>query len=153
VRLLPRSGRNSRLPRQFDAGDEGLKVAGEIVSFQPDDRAAEVVHKADAGVPYQASVYFDPNSVIVEDVAPNSQVTVNGYQLVGPAVVIRQWTLRGVSICPYGADAGTSTQFTTANAADVSITVCQTLRGRCRDEGTANHRKHSRNHPRRRARR
>lgn len=32
---------------------------------------------------------------------------VNGYDFEGPGVIIREWPLRGVAICPYGADANT----------------------------------------------
>lgn len=106
---------------QFNASNEGLKVSGDLVSFQPDDRTAEICHKADAGVPYQASIFFDASSYVCEDVREGMQVTVNGYQLQGPALVIRQWTLCAVSVCPYGADSGTRTQLTAAGAADVPV--------------------------------
>lgn len=105
---------------QFDAGPEGLTVSGQVVSFQADDRAAEICHKADAGVPYQSSIAFDSGSVVCEDVREGMQVTVNGYQLQGPALIIRQWKLRAVSVCPYGADSDTRTSLA---AADRDIAV------------------------------
>lgn len=106
---------------KFDAGNNGLTVSGEVVSFQSDDRSAEVCHKADAGVPYQASIAFDPNTYILECVPEGMTVPVNGYQLQGPACVVRQWTLIAVSICPYGADSGTRTNLVAGTAADVTV--------------------------------
>jgi hypothetical protein len=106
---------------KFDASNEGLMVSGDLVTFQPDDRTAEICHKADAGVPYQASIAFDPSSYVCEDVGRGMQVTVNGYQLEGPALVIRKWTLIAVSVCPYGADSGTRTNLSAATASDVPI--------------------------------
>ena len=81
----------------FNASSEGLNVAGELVTFQPDDRTAEICHKSDNGVPYQASIAFDPNTFVIESVPQGAQMTVNGYQLEGPAVVIRKWTTAGPS--------------------------------------------------------
>jgi hypothetical protein len=106
---------------QFNAGNDGLTVSGKLVSFQPDDRMAEICTKADAGVPYQASIAFDPNTYILEVVPEGMQVTVNGYGLQGPAVVIRQWTLVAVSVCPYGADSGTRASLSAAAAGDVPV--------------------------------
>jgi hypothetical protein len=107
---------------EFKADNEGLTVAGDLVTFQPDDRTAEICHKSDNGVPYQASIAFDPNTFVLESVPAGMQANVNGYALEGPAVVVRKWTLVAVSVCPYGADSGTRASFTAADgAADVSI--------------------------------
>ena len=95
---------------QFQTGPDGLTVSGQLVSFQPDDRTAEVCHKADAGVPYQSSIYFDPNSVVCEDVPAGMQAQVNGYAFEGPGLILRKWKLMAVSVCPYGADSGTRTK-------------------------------------------
>lgn len=106
---------------KFDASNAGLTVSGQIVSFQADDRSAEIVHKADAGVPYQASIAFDPNTYILEIVPEGMQAPVNGYALEGPACIVRQWTLVAVSVCPYGADSGTRTNLAGDAAADVAV--------------------------------
>jgi hypothetical protein len=93
------------------------------VPFCENDRASEVIHKAGAGVPYEASIFFDPNEYVLEEVSPGAKVQVNGYELEGPAAVVRQWTLRGVAICPYGADRNTSTEL--GAGPTVSITLFQ----------------------------
>lgn len=106
---------------QFTAGNDGLDVAGELVSFQPDDRTAEVIYKGNAGVPYQASISFDGDTCILEVVPDKMQATVNGSQFQGPGVIIREWELRGVAVCPYGYDPNTSTQFAAQSAGDVHV--------------------------------
>jgi len=106
---------------QFTTTKDGLMVSGDLVSFQPDDRTAEIAHKSDAGVPYQASIAFDPNTFVLEEVPAGAEVTVNGYELQGPAAVIRKWTLVAVSVCPYGADAGTRASFAAADDPDVVV--------------------------------
>jgi hypothetical protein len=106
---------------QFKASNEGLDVAGELVSFQPTDRVAEVTHKSRAGIPYEASIFFDRESMTLEEVGPMAQATVNGYQLQGPALIVRQWSLRGVAVCPYGYDGNTATKLSAADEADVPV--------------------------------
>lgn len=106
---------------EFKASNEGLSVAGELVSFKAGDRTEEVTHKARAGVPYQASIFFSDQDMVLEDVPPKFQTTVNGYRLEGPALVVRQWTLRGVAVCPYGYDPKTSTKLSAAAAGDVHV--------------------------------
>jgi hypothetical protein len=105
---------------QFKATNDGLDVGGELVSFQPTDRVAEVTHKSRAGIPYEASIFFDRESMTLEEVGPMAQATVNGYQLQGPALIVRQWSLRGVAVCPYGYDGNTATKLS-AGEADVPV--------------------------------
>jgi hypothetical protein len=107
---------------KFDTTTGDLVVSGELVSFREDDRAAEVAFRGPKGVPYEASIFFDPyNGLRIEEVAPGVTTVVNGQQIVGPAVVFRQWLLRGVSVCPYGADPNSATMF--ARKTDNQITV------------------------------
>lgn len=103
---------------EFKTSNAGLDVAGELVKFREDDRSAEVIHKAKAGVPYEASIFFDPNSLSIEEVGPNAEVEVNGFKLQGPAVIVRKWSVRGVAICPYGADGKTQTKFAADQAGE-----------------------------------
>lgn len=105
----------------FNTSDKGLEVGGKLISFQPTDRTAEVVHKAKAGIPYQSSIYFDPHAYVAEHVPENHQVTVNGGQLQGPGLVLRKWMLRGVAVCPYGYDHRTSTKLSADVAEDVPL--------------------------------
>jgi hypothetical protein len=87
-----------------------LVCSGALVPYKGDDRATEIIHKARAGVPYEASIYWGGEGVVIEEVGEGAEVEVNGYKLAGPATVIRKWPLRGVAVCPYGADMNTKTQ-------------------------------------------
>lgn len=104
---------------KFEPSNEGLDVAGELVSFAAEDRTAEVTHKARAGVPYQASIFFEPK--VLEEVLPGAEAEVNGYRLPGPGLVIRKWSLRGVAVCPYGYDPRTSTRLAFTPGGEVPV--------------------------------
>jgi hypothetical protein len=106
---------------KFTAKPEGLVVSGSLVPFKADDRVAEVTAKADAGVPYQASIYFDADNSVIEEVPAGMSVPVNGEAFIGPGVVFRQWMLRGVAICPYGYDAGTQARFSDTKDGNVAV--------------------------------
>lgn len=95
----------------FSVTTDGLQVKGELVSVQADDKAAEVMARGRAGVPYEASIDFNGPGLLVEEVGEGVSVQVNGGTFTGPGVVFRQWPLRSVAVCPYGADAGTSSEF------------------------------------------
>lgn len=92
----------------FAAGDDGLDIGGYLVSLAAGDRADEVVQKQKLGVPYQASIFFDPKSI--EDLMAGATAQVNGQTIEGPASIIRTWGLRGCAVCPYGNDPGTSVE-------------------------------------------
>lgn len=92
----------------FTASPDGLDLAGFLTSIAAGDRADEIAQKQRLGVPYQASVFFDPRSI--EDLMPGAKAEVNGQTVEGPASIIRKWGLRGCAICPYGNDAGTSVE-------------------------------------------
>lgn len=104
---------------KFESSNEGLDVSGELVSFAKEDRTAEVTHKARAGVPYQASIFFEPQ--VLEEVLPGAEAEVNGYKLPGPGLVIRKWTLRGVAVCPYGYDPKTSTKLAATSGGETTV--------------------------------
>jgi len=105
---------------KFDTSGD-LVVSGALVPFEAGDRPNEIRHKAALGVPYQASIYFDPNDMVLEEIPQGRSVQVNGYSFEGPGVVVRQWTLRGVAICPYGADRNTSVQFAANDQIEVTF--------------------------------
>lgn len=89
----------------------GLTVEGPIIPFTKDDRASEVLFRAAKGTPYEASINFAGDGVKLEILAEGQVATVNGGTIEGPATIVRQWPLRGVALCPYGADSNTSAQF------------------------------------------
>lgn len=95
-----------------DTSGGELIVSGEIVSAMEGDRAAELLVKGPAGVPYEASIKFDRwNHLVLESYQEGASVEVNGQTLFGPLTVIRQCMLRGIAVCPYGADPYTDSEF------------------------------------------
>jgi hypothetical protein len=92
---------------KFDATSGDLFAEGALVPFKDSDRATEIIHKMREGVPYEASINFGGDGIKVQELAEGEVTEVNGYRLEGPAAVIREWPLRGVAICPYGADQNT----------------------------------------------
>lgn len=95
---------------KFDVSSGDLVTSGALVPFKDSDRATEIVHKSKAGVPYEASINFGGEGIKVQVVAEKEFTQVNGQQFDGPGVVIREWPLRGVAICPYGADMNTESK-------------------------------------------
>lgn len=93
---------------RFDTQSGDLVVSGALVPFKDTDRATEIIHKNREGVPYEASINFGGDGIKIEEVPEGFVAQVNGYAFDGPGVIIREWPLRGVAICPYGADANTN---------------------------------------------
>jgi len=91
----------------FDSTSGDLMASGAIIPFTAGDRAEEVLFKMGQGVPYEASIFFGGDGIKVEEVPEGGSTQVNGYQFDGPGCVIREWPLRGVAVCPYGADQNT----------------------------------------------
>jgi hypothetical protein len=95
---------------KFDT-EGGLVASGALTPFQEKDRASEVIFKSQQGVPYEASIFFDPAELVLEEVPQGMSVPVNGLTFAGPGVVARRWTLRGLAVCPYGQDKNTAVEF------------------------------------------
>lgn len=91
----------------FDVSGGDLVASGALTPWREDDRASEVMFKMREGVPYEASIFFGGNGIKIEEVGEGMVQTVNGRQFEGPGIIIREWPLRGVAICPYGADQNT----------------------------------------------
>lgn len=91
----------------FDSKSGDLIVSGALVPYKESDRASEIMHKHRQGVPYEASINFGGDGIKVQEIMQGEIADVNGYQFEGPGVIIREWPLRGVAICPYGADQNT----------------------------------------------
>jgi len=106
---------------KFDT-EGGLMASGALTPFKEGDRASEVIYKSGQGVPYEASVFFDPAELVLEYVPQGMAVPVNGLSFEGPGVVARKWTLRGLAVCPYGQDKLTSVEFSAgANPPEVAV--------------------------------
>lgn len=104
---------------KFESAGGDLVVSGELVGFAAGDRVDEIIAKSAGGVPYQASIYFDATAI--EELMPGASSTVNGKLVNGPAYIVRQWVLRGVAVCPYGADRNTESEF--KGDGDVAIPI------------------------------
>jgi len=94
----------------FDISSGDLVASGALTPWREDDRASEVMFKMRQGVPYEASIFFGGNGVKIEEVGEGVDLQVNGRKFSGPGIVIREWPLRGVAICPYGADQNTESR-------------------------------------------
>jgi len=105
----------------FDSSSGDLEVSGTLVPYKDTDRASEVIYKAKQGVPYEASINFGGDGIVLEEFAAEQNVSVNGREFAGPVTVIRQWPLRGIAVCPYGADANTSTALSADHTQEVTI--------------------------------
>lgn len=106
---------------RFDSESGDLVVGGALVPFKDSDRATEIIHKSRNGVPYEASINFGGDGIKLEQVGDGRTVQVNGYAFAGPGVVVREWPLRGIAVCPYGADGNTSTQLAQDNQVTIEI--------------------------------
>jgi hypothetical protein len=91
----------------FDTESGDLIASGALTPWREDDRASEVMFKMREGVPYEASIFFGGDGMKVQEIAGGQIEQVNGRQFEGPGIIIREWPLRGVAICPYGADSNT----------------------------------------------
>jgi hypothetical protein len=101
--------------------DEGLRLSGALVSVKEDDMAHTVMKRSKAGIPYEASINFGGDGIVVEEVPDGTFVEVNGYQFTN-GVVIRKFPIRGCAFCLYGADGNTETQlFKDAGTVSASI--------------------------------
>jgi hypothetical protein len=91
----------------FEAETNDLWLTGAMTPWRDDDRASEVMFKMREGVPYEASIFFGGDGIKLQEVAEGEVAPVNGFQFDGPGIIVREWPLRGVAICPYGADQNT----------------------------------------------
>jgi hypothetical protein len=107
---------------KITAGDGAVTARGNLVPVRADDRAAEILTRGRAGVPYQASIDFNGEGVKLEQLAEGVSAKVNGYTFEGPGVIVRQWPLRAIALCPHGVDSNTSAQFAAAQPHDTTVT-------------------------------
>ncbi|MBN2131404.1 MAG: hypothetical protein JW741_18025 [Sedimentisphaerales bacterium] len=106
---------------RFEVKKDGLHADGWLIPYGEDDKAREIIYRAQAGVPYEASIFFGGNGIVVEELAAAAKATVNGKTVQGPAVIFRQWPLRSVAVVPWGADEGTRTKLGASDTVKVSF--------------------------------
>lgn len=126
---------------QFSVTENGLEVSGSLVTTAPNDKADEVYRKGKAGVPYEASIDWNGPEVEIEYIPEGVTTEVNAQQFAGPGYVVRKWPLRAISICRYGCDPDTRTQFsktsTEPDTVSVSITLPETETATVAESSTA----------------
>lgn len=107
---------------------DGLAASGVLVPFG-DDLSREIAHKAALGVPYQASISFDGEGVVVEWVPEGETQLVNGQEFAGPGYVVREWPLMAIAICKQGVDTNTAATFSADAAAASGPALPVVIRG------------------------
>ena len=100
---------------KFETETGDLVTSGALTPFKDSDRATEIIFKSRAGVPYEASINFGGDGIKIQEVNAGELTMVNGSEFEGPGVVIREWPLRGVAVCPYGADMNTDSTVLSGN--------------------------------------
>lgn len=105
----------------FDISSGDLVTSGALTPFKADDKASEVTMKMRAGVPYESSINFAGDMVIEE--FDEGEVEVNGQKFAAPVTVVREWSLRGVAICPYGMDGNTPAVLMSDSSETVNVEV------------------------------
>lgn len=100
----------------FEIRNGDLYLLGSIESIEPGDAADKLMKKRSRGIPYQASIFFDPETLELEYIPQEMSAEVNGRNVDGPAVVVRSWDLRGVAVTPHGKDIGTESVFSASQA-------------------------------------
>lgn len=104
---------------KFSPSNEGLDVEGHLAQLREGDFVSDLCGKADLDCPFQASINFYPKSI--EEVPLGAAAKVNGYELAGPACIIRQWSCRGVAVCPYGYDNQTDSKFAEGDDGEIDV--------------------------------
>jgi hypothetical protein len=94
---------------------DGLAVSGKLISTRPNDLAADLIAKAAAGIPYEASIDFN-GPMLIETVPAGATAEANGQTFTGPLSIVREWQLRSVAICPFGYDTQTRAEFSQDDA-------------------------------------
>lgn len=74
----------------------------------PNERAKLVAHAMRNGVPFATSALVDVSEAVATKVGKDDKRVVNGREIAGPFVMFDQAIIRGVAICPHGADVATS---------------------------------------------
>ena len=108
---------------QFSVTDAGLEISGGLVTTEPNDKADEIYRKGKAGIPYECSIDWNGSDIELEWIGDGITTEVNGQQFAGPGYVVRQWPLRAMSICRYGVDPKTETQFSKTETDTVSVSI------------------------------
>lgn len=114
---------------EFDTSGD-LVARGTVESIEVGDQADKIIKWAAVGVPFEASIYFDPYELVLENVPEGFVAEVNGETVEGPVVIAREWTLRRIAICPSGVDGASEVRFSasaTESAFSLNVKECPTM--------------------------
>jgi hypothetical protein len=90
----------------FQVANDGRQLVANGVANAATSARDEVVNSAADGYQWQASLEVAPQKI--EQIAKGKTVEVNGQQIIGPAYVTREGTLKGFAFVSHGADDNTS---------------------------------------------
>lgn len=82
-----------------------LRVDPDKVTFMETEAATEFQKNAEAGFPYESSIYGVP--LRVERIEEGASADVNGHKLQGPGTIWREWVFKEASVCVFGYDSNT----------------------------------------------
>jgi hypothetical protein len=107
--------------------DQGnVRVDPDKTEFVSTEESEKFQRLSAEGFPYQASVRVRPK--VIERVAEDASVEVNGYTLKGPGTVFRQCEFVEASVCVFGYDSKTSSKaFDKAGGVQEEITFTERL--------------------------
>jgi hypothetical protein len=114
---------------EFDTSGD-LIARGTVESIEVGDQADKIIKLSAVGVPFEASIYFDPYELVLENVPEGFVAEVNGETVEGPVVIAREWTLRRIAICPSGVDGASEVRFSTSateSAFSLNLKDCPTM--------------------------
>lgn len=104
---------------KFDNSSGDLEVYGALTPNRFNSRAQEIIELSKSGVPFESSINFGGDGIVLERVAVDETVTVNNREFSGPGTIVREWPLRNIAITPLGQDGGTSVEFNAENSIQV----------------------------------
>jgi hypothetical protein len=102
---------------EFDTSSGDLVARGSVESIEVGDCADKVIKRSAAGIPYEASIYFDPYELTLENVPEGFVAEANGRTYEGPVVIAREWMLRRIAITPSGVDPNSEVRFSSSESA------------------------------------
>jgi hypothetical protein len=101
--------------------DYGLELDGVVIpnAENPQHESNRIAYNLRNSIPQQASIDW-AGDYDLEEIPEKFSAPVNGLTVEGPALIVRNWSLRATAICKEGADPTTETTVTTFAATDAT---------------------------------